>query len=231
MKKKLIILAILITILMSFCIKNITIWQNDNKKTKEIIKEVESITEDKFLKLNEINSDILGIIKVNNTNINYPFVQTDNNEYYIDHSLNKEKNNAGWIFMDYRSNIETSRNVILYGHGRYDGTMFGTIKNMLDPSWYNKKENLTIEIETANKYYNYEIFSLYIITVEDYYLRVIFNNDIEYSKFLNIIQERSINNFNTDLNDTKQILTLSTCIGTRKRAVIHAKLKEIVEKK
>ena len=54
--------------------------------------------------LKKKNSDTIGWINVNNTNVNYPYVQTSDNSYYLDHSFDKTYNEAGWVFMDYRNN-------------------------------------------------------------------------------------------------------------------------------
>ena len=84
-----------------------------------------------FNKLKDVNNDIKGWILVNGTNVNYPFVQTDNNTYYLKKDFNKKYNSAGWVFMDYRNNLENlNQNTILYAHGRVDGTMFGSLKNI-----------------------------------------------------------------------------------------------------
>ena len=59
-----------------------------------------------FMKeLKKINNDVRGWIQVNGTNINYPFVQTNNNDFYLKHSFDKSYNSSGWIFLDYRNNI------------------------------------------------------------------------------------------------------------------------------
>ena len=74
-----------------------------------------------FKELKKINSDVVGWLQVSGTNINYPFVQTNNNSFYLDHSLEKEKNSAGWVFLDYRNNINNlNKNTIIYAHNRVD---------------------------------------------------------------------------------------------------------------
>ena len=66
------------------------------------------------------------------TNINYPVVQTNDNEYYLGRAFDKSKNDAGWVFMDYRNDVNNlSDNTIIYGHGRLDKTVFGSLKNAL----------------------------------------------------------------------------------------------------
>ena len=67
-----------------------------------------------FNELKNINNDVKGWIKVNGTNINYPFVQSKNNKYYLTHSFDKSYNSAGWLFLDYRNN---NKNTIIYAHG------------------------------------------------------------------------------------------------------------------
>ncbi len=85
-----------------------------------------------FNELKEINSNTKGWIQVNGTNINYPFVQAKDNKYYLTHSFDKSYNGAGWVFLDYRNNVNSlSKNTIIYAHGRLDTTMFGSLKNIL----------------------------------------------------------------------------------------------------
>ena len=64
-----------------------------------------------FNELKNINNDVKGWIKVNGT---YPFVQSNNNKYYLTHSFDKSYNSAGWLFLDYRNN---NKNTIIYAHG------------------------------------------------------------------------------------------------------------------
>ncbi len=81
-----------------------------------------------FNDLKKNNPDVAGWLKVNGTNINYPFVQASDNKYYLIHSFNKSYNAAGWVFLDYRNNNTNNKNTILYAQGRNDKTMFGSLK-------------------------------------------------------------------------------------------------------
>ena len=65
-----------------------------------------------FTELKQTNSDVIGWIQVNGTNINYPFVQTNDNSYYLTHAFNKSYNDAGWVFLDYRNNDTNNRNIV-----------------------------------------------------------------------------------------------------------------------
>lgn len=175
--------------------------------------------------LKEKNSDTIGWINVNNTNINYPFVQTKDNSYYLNHSFDKKYNEAGWVFLDYRNNNDlNNKNTILYAHSRLDKTMFGSLSKVLKSSWYNNKDNHIIRLSTDTENTLWQIFSVYKIPEESYYITTNFNSNKEYTKFLNTIKQRSIHNFNTNLDANDKILTLSTCYSDTERTVVHAKL-------
>lgn len=178
-----------------------------------------------FDELIKKNKDTVGWINVNNTNINYPYVLTDNNEFYLNHSFDKSYNKAGWVFLDYRNNSNlTSKNNILYAHNRLDKIMFGSLSKVLEKSWYNNKDNHIIRLSTLTENTLWQIFSVYTIQEESYYITTEFENDQEYQKFLDTIKERSVHNFNTNLNTTDKLLTLSTCYSDDLRTVVHAKL-------
>ena len=175
--------------------------------------------------LKDKNSDTVGWINVNNTNINYPFVQGKDNSYYLNHSFDKKYNEAGWVFLDYRNSKDlNNKNTILYAHSRLDKTMFGSLSKVLKSSWYNNKDNHIIRLSTDTENTLWQIFSVYKIPEESYYITTNFNTNEEYSKFLNTIKQRSIHNFNTNLDTNDKILTLSTCYSDIERTVVHAKL-------
>lgn len=176
-------------------------------------------------KLKAKNSDTVGWINVNNTNINYPFVHYKDNDYYLDHSYDKKYNEAGWVFMDYRNNsVMSDKNTILYAHSRLDKTMFGSLSKTLKSSWFTNKDNHIIRLSTETENTLWQIFSVYKIKEESYYITTNFSSDEEYNKFLNTLSSRSIYNFNTKLDTSDKILTLSTCYSDTERTVVHAKL-------
>lgn len=175
--------------------------------------------------LKEKNGDTIGWIKVNNTNINYPFVQTKDNDYYLSHAFDKSNNNAGWVFLDYRNNSDFSdKNNIIYAHARRDNSMFGSLRNVLKKGWYSNKDNHIIKLSTANENTMWQIFSVYKIPVETYYITTQFTTSSQYKAFLETITKRSIHQFNTTVDSSDKILTLSTCSGEDDRIVVHAKL-------
>lgn len=176
-------------------------------------------------KLKGKNSDTVGWINVNNTNINYPYVQYKDNDYYLTHSYDKSYNEAGWVFMDYRNDSNlNNKNTILYAHSRLDKTMFGSLSKTLKSNWYTNKDNHIIRLSTENENTLWQIFSVYKIEEESYYITTSFASDSKYQEFLNTIKGRSLYDFNSNITSDDKILTLSTCYSDTERTVVHAKL-------
>ena len=184
-----------------------------------------------FNDLKAINNETVGWVQVNGTNINYPFVQTSDNKYYLTHSFNKSYNSAGWVFMDYRNNIQDlSKNTILYAHGRLDNTMFGSLKNILKSNWYKNKNNYIIKISTEYQNSLWQVFSVYHIPTTNDYIQTKFTNDEEFKEFADMLQARSAYDFNTTVSGSDKILTLSTCLNEQEKVVMHAKLIKFTNK-
>lgn len=227
----------LITILVFSTVKIIK-YILDNKQNKKIEEEISDLVETTnnaeqeennnkynidFATLKEKNSDTVGYLKVNGTDIENVVVKGKDNSYYLKHNFNKEYNTAGWIFADYHNKLdETDRNIIIYGHNMRNNTMFGTLKNVLNEEWKDVEENRFITFVTEEDSYIYEVFSIYQIEAEDYYITTNFNNDEEFLKFTNTLKSRSKYNFDVDIKEEDSILTLSTCANNNKdRIVVH----------
>ncbi len=183
-----------------------------------------------FTELKEKNSDLAGWLTVGGTNINYPFVQAADNDYYLTHSFDKSTNRAGWLFMDYRNDKnEYGKNTIIYAHNMKDKTMFGSLKTLLNKSWYNNEDNRVIKMSSEKYNTLWQIFSVYtIVTTNDYiWTDENFSSEAQYQEFLDKIKGRSYTDFKTSVNSKDRILTLSTCHGSDKKLVVHAKLIKI----
>lgn len=178
-----------------------------------------------FKSLKSINDDVVGWINVSGTKINYPFVQTKDNEYYLKHSLDKTSNKKGWVFMDFRNDADyLSKNTILYAHGLNNNQMFGSMRNVVKESWFKNKNNRIVKISTENSNQLWEIFSTYTILPETYYIRTRFDSEKDYKDFLKELKSRSYFDFGVSLSSDDKILTLSSCYNNEKRMVLHAKL-------
>lgn len=233
-----IILMCFFTALLIYSGTKIVIWYMNNQNNKKIPDEIaEFVTVDEtkeddeekyvvdFEKLKEKNSDIVAWLKVKGTNIETTVVKSTNNDYYLTHNFNKEYNSAGWIFADYKNKVDgTDKNLVIYGHNMRDDSMFGSLKWVINEDWYNNEDNKYITLITENETQVYEVFSVYQIEKEDYYIQTNFNTEKEFNTFAQTIKKRSKKDFNVDVNENDNILTLSTCANNNKyRVVLHAK--------
>ncbi len=230
----LILLFIIILIISIGCTAK---WFMDNKENKEIsdkvLEAIIEINESKdeeveykvdFVKLKEINNQIVAYLKVNGTKIEYAVVQAKDNSYYLRKSLDKKYNVGGSIFMDYKNKLDgTDKNIVIYGHNMKNDSMFGTLKNILKEEWYNNEENYIINLTTEKEEKKYKVFSVYKIKTEDYYIDTEFKEN-EFEQFINTLKDRSIKDFGTEIDEQDNILTLSTCADNNAyRIVLHAK--------
>ncbi len=234
-KKVLNILSIIFTIGIIYSSINLIQWRvnvDENKKVKETIQKSIVVNKKKdefkidFKTLKEQNPDTIAYLKVNNTKIDYIVVKTKDNSYYLKHNFEKKWNIAGWIFGDYHNRFDgTDDHLVIYGHDTKDGSMFGTLKNVLNKDWYENPDNYQVTLVTEKGNYKYQVFSTYSIEPEDYYINTEFFSVKEFSDFVKTIKSRSIYNYGTEVNENDKILTLSSCIGDgSKRVVLHAKL-------
>ena len=178
-----------------------------------------------FKELKERNNDTVAWIQVGGTNINYPVVQTKDNSYYLTHSFDKKYTDAGCVFMDYRNDSNNFvKNTIIYAHARKDRTMFGSLKNILTNDWYKDKNNHIIKLSTETENTLWQVFSVYHINTETYYITTSFKSDNDYKDFIKTIKNRTALYFNTNVTEKDKILTLSTCYTKKQKVVLHAKL-------
>ena len=243
MKKKRLLFLLLIILLVFFLIlffytgKKLIDYYFDNRenhiiqtKTREYIKvlpkEEELSYEINFEGLKKLNPDTVAYLKVNGTDIDYVVVQGENNEYYLKHNFYQQWNDSGWIFGDYRNRFDgEDKNIVIYGHNTNDGSMFGTLKNVLKDEWNDGEENLIITLALEDRELYYHVFSTYVIPPEDYYITTRFQNSKEFMKYIDTISKRSYYNYSVSINEGSKILTLSTCTQNGKnRVVLHGVL-------
>lgn len=199
------------------------VQEEDSNETSENNKKYDDKVSVDFASLKAINSDTVGYLKVNGINIASVVVQAKDNDYYLSHNFNKNYSQAGWIFADFRNRLDgTDNNVIIYGHNMKNGSMFSNLKNILTKEWQNVEENMYVTFVTECENSIYKVFSVYQIEVENYYITTRFN-DGSFSDFVNKLKSRSVKDFNVNVENKNQILTLSTCADNNNyRVVLHA---------
>ncbi|MGN0308876.1 MAG: class B sortase [Lachnospiraceae bacterium] len=107
----------------------------------------ELVVLDKYKKLYSQNKSLIGWLKIDDTNIDYPVMQTVNNEYYLDHNYTQEYDKNGSIFLDKDCDITNpGTNMIIYGHHMKSGKMFGNLDKYSSKDYY--QEHPLIQFDT-----------------------------------------------------------------------------------
>ena len=158
-----------------------------------------------FDALKKENKDIIGWIYSEDTTINYPVVQSEDNEYYLRRLINGKYNTAGSIFMDFRNdpNLQDN-NTIIYGHNMKNGTMFASIHEYKSQEYYNNHK--VMYYFTPDKNYVIELFAGYTISVES----DIYNLSDINSKIQQLISKCDFKS-DVEVSEKDKMLTLSTC--------------------
>ncbi|TCL59919.1 sortase B [Kineothrix alysoides] len=172
---------------------------------------------DKYKTLHNKNKKLIGWLKIDDTIIDYPVMQTSNNEYYLTYNFNQEYDKNGSIFMDYQCKaFPRSQNLILYGHHMKSGKMFGDLEKYVKESYY--KEHSVIQFDTIYEKGTYQV--MYVFRA-----KVLKENDVSF-KYYQFINANSAEEFNSYMKEMAQmslydtgvtaeygddLLTLSTC--------------------
>ena len=178
-----------------------------------------------LMSLARINPDVYGWITVEGTNINYPLVQGEDNDYYLNHAYTGDYLPIGSIFVDFRCEESITRNfnTVIYGHNITTGTMFHDVTKFFKDEYFN---NTYIYVYTLDGIYVYEPFSIYK-TREDYnYFRTGFTSVEDFVEFAEELSGNSDKKKEMSFGKNSRILTLSTCtnIVQTERYALHAKL-------
>jgi sortase B len=179
----------------------------------------------KYKGLLNINKDIIGWIKIDNTKINYPIFHANNNEYYLHRDITRKKSVYGSIFLDHRNNKNMAdKNLLIYGHNMLDHSMFNNLVYFKGRSFFEKHRYIQIDnLYTENMW---EIFSVYIVDANKETIAVNFKNNNEFLNYIEKCKNRSIYKRNIKLNKADRIVTLVTCSYEfqNARTIIQARL-------
>ena len=180
--------------------------------------------------LKSVNPDIYGYIHIDGTNISFPIVQGEDNEYYLNRAWNGDFLVVGSIYADYRADryIENNRNTVFYGHNMLDGNMFNNVMLFRDEEIFNSK---LIEIYTMDGMYTDEPVSIFQTVYTYQYFRMEFESDEDFVAFCEEMQSQSELNKGMTFTGDDKIITLSTCTPSNDassyyvgRIALHAKL-------
>lgn len=177
--------------------------------------------------LRQINEDLYGWISVDGTTINYPVVQGEDNDYYLDHAYTGDFLPNGSIFVDYRNHESVTKNynTVMYGHNITSGAMFHDVTKFFKDEYF---EGVYINVYTDDGIYVYEPFSVYETRFDYNYFRTSFKSAEEFIAFAEEVRDNSAMKAKADMTFTEndRILTMSTCTNGAyyARYALHAKL-------
>lgn len=163
--------------------------------------------------LYKINNDIVGWLKIDNTNINYPVMQTkDRPNYYLKRNFYKKYSSLGTPYIAENCSIETSDNLIIYGHHIKGKRVFGELENYKSKEYYNNHKN--IKFYTMQEKAEYEIIAVFktiAYTGFRYYEFYNAKDEREFCTFVNKCKELSFYDTEKIAEYGDKLITLSTC--------------------
>lgn len=242
MKKWLFIIAIIIFVI-SFAFSILYIIRNNlqDKEQEQIFEKLEQVIieeqnndeyeQEEIRNLQElynINTDFIGWLKIENTNINYPVMQTeeDRKDYYLYKNFYKEYSQMGTPYIAEFCNIQESDNLIIYGHHINSNKMFGELEKYKKKSFY--EEHKKIIFNTIYENAEYEIIAVFKTIADtgfEYYKFYNANSEQEFNTFIKKCKELSFYNIEKTAEYGDKLITLSTCEYSNKngRLVVVAK--------
>lgn len=175
---------------------------------------------EEYKKLYNSHKKLIGWLKIDDTNIDYPVMQTNNNEYYLDHNINQEKDRNGALFLDKSCEIvKRSTNLIIYGHHMKSGRMFGNLDDYESKEYY--KKHPIIQFDTIYEKGTYEIMYVFRSRVYSegevvfkYYQFIDCYSEQEFESNMKEMAALSLYDTGVTAEYGDQLLTLSTCDST-----------------
>ena len=159
------------------------------------------------------NDDIVGLLKIPDV-LSTVVLQTNNNQYYLNHDNYKKENKKGAVFLDYRVNIRDNK-LIVYGHsGEEKDLPFLALNNYQNENFY-KKHN-KIYLYTNDNIYTYKIFSSYIENNDFDYVNLKNFNGLSWKQHLNKLKNKSKYDTDTNISNDSKIIILQTCSTNKK---------------
>ncbi len=185
------------------------------------LKENTQIGEEQINKISELkkqNQDIIGWIAIDDTKINYPLLQNEDNNYYLNHDYRNEVNNYGSIYLKNICDInDNNSNLVIYGHNMNNGEMFNNLLKYKDEEFY--KNHDTVKLITENESREYKIIAVFTSrifyknekNVFRYYNEIELDSEEKYNNFVQNAKNIQLYDTGIDANYGEQLLTMITC--------------------
>lgn len=191
--------------------------------------EQKEYTKVKELQEENNNKDIVGYLTIPGTNISEPVLQSDDNEFYLSHGINKKKNIVGSVYLDYRVKINEGKKNLIYSHNSSSLTVpFKELEKYYDEDFY--KEHQFIFLEDTNSKQRYQIFSVFVETKDWSYMKVDFSNE-DFLSHIKTLKEKSWYDTGVTVEESDEVLILQTCSHHKKYTKYKNKYLLVIAKK
>lgn len=173
--------------------------------------------------LREVSGDVRGWLEIPGTELSYPLMQGEDNEYYLEHSWNGKPGAAGAVFLDSAAAADLSDpHTLVYGHRMRNGSMFGLLRNYRDAAFW--EQHPRVYAVTDGGVLRYDVFAAYEAEIRG----PVYQPDPDLEELVRLGLERSVIATGVVPEAGERILTLSTCTGRgyAARWVVQAVLRE-----
>lgn len=231
----LMVLIVILAVSTYFIVSN----KMESKKQEDVFNDIVSVVETQsnngdeklngYMDLKSQNADFIGWIKIDDTNINYPVMQSGTPNFYLRKNFNKEYSYYGTPYISELCHADKSDNLIIYAHNMKNHQMFGDLEKYKSKDFYNSHRY--IQFDTLSNKGTYEIISVFKTTLDgfDYQNYTDFTDKKQFNTFTE--KCRSLSLYDTETNSAygDRLITLSTCEYSQKdgRLVVVAKQTEV----
>ena len=187
---------------------------------------------EKYAAVHEQNSDFVGWISIDGTNINYPVMQTiDNPNFYLKHGFEKQYSNYGIPYVQENCVLGFSDNLVIYGHHMNDGSMFADLCKYESEDFY--REHPTIHFDTLSSLGEYEIVAAFktVAYSEEgfkFYHFVNAENEADFDAFVSQCKALALYDTGVNAEYGDKLITLSTCEYSRPNGRMVVVAKQVV---
>lgn len=192
-------------------------------ENSEITQETADELTSQVQELSEVYNNSIGWIYVPDTHINYPVMQSEDNDFYLHHAADGNYLYAGSIFLDYRCNADfSSVSNILYGHNMSNRSMFADVTNFTNRTYFDSHRYGWLT--TENDVYSICFFA---VDVTENTGRI-YNTDSDWRTVMSEVVNRAVIYDDIELTDTDKLVMLSTCTGANSssRTILVGKIME-----
>lgn len=204
----------------------------DEKQSAEAFDNIAALVQDETPPADEQNSDFVGWISIDGTNIDYPVMQTiDNPNYYLKRSFEKQYSDYGVPYVQENCDLGLSDNCVIYGHHMNNGSMFADLCKYADEDFY--REHKIIRFDTLSGFGEYEVVAVFKTAAYSeqgfkYYHFVNAEDETAFNEYISQCKELALYDTGVTAEYGDRLITLSTCEYSRQNGRMVVVAKKIV---